>query len=422
MKLRAVSRIAQLFGVSVVDQIVLSGANFLIGFLLIRRTSDTDYGLFVLVQSGIALLISAQGAWLSGPLTVVALRKSAERRREMLGAAKESQDRFLRRVAPILMIIPAAMYWLLGRSFLVCVVSALGILAGWTALQREYLRTSLLMYRRSHDVLRADLCYVAVLVTGACIAAYGPKPAAIYAVSALAAAGLAGSRVAFRQLAKDPGWVSADAAPVWSEIRSIGVWSAIGAVIYWLFTQSYSYVLASRLDLSAVTAVNAARLLLMPTIVLTVGVTSMLMPTAASWLAEFGFNKLMRRLLAFLVVIALLDASYFAFVWFLRDWLTNDLLHKAIADRDRLLVLWAGVALVGLVRDFLQCAMFALGRQKSMAWLIGLSAIIALTVMWFGLGRWGAAAVLIGQIVGECVNLAGLIALLHRQFRLYSAR
>jgi hypothetical protein len=34
--------------------------------------------------------------------------------------------------------------------------------------------------------------------------------------------------------------------------------------------------------------------------------------------------------------------------------------------------------------------------------------------MWFGISRWGAAAVLIGQVAGECVNLIGLALLLWR--------
>jgi hypothetical protein len=34
-----------------------------------RRPGDADYGVFVLVQSTLALLVSAQSAWLIGPLT-----------------------------------------------------------------------------------------------------------------------------------------------------------------------------------------------------------------------------------------------------------------------------------------------------------------------------------------------------------------
>jgi hypothetical protein len=47
-----------------------------------------------------------------------------------------------------------------------------------------------------------------------------------------------------------------------------------------------------------------------------------------------------------------------------------------------------------------------------MAWMVGLSAAVSLTLMWFGIARWGAAAVLIGQVAGECVNLVGLAMML----------
>lgn len=57
----------------------------------------------------------------------------------------------------------------------------------------------------------------------------------------------------------------------------------MGAVFYWLFVQSYNCALASRLDLSTVAAVNATRLLLVPTMVLTIGVTGMLIPLSAGW-------------------------------------------------------------------------------------------------------------------------------------------
>jgi O-antigen/teichoic acid export membrane protein len=49
-----------------------------------------------------------------------------------------------------------------------------------------------------------------------------------------------------------------------------------------------------------------------------------------------------------------------------------------------------------------------------MAWLIGISALLSLSLMWFGIPHWGAAAVLIGQVAGECANLIGLAWLLWR--------
>jgi len=418
MNLRSITRIAQSFGVAVVDQVALSGANFLVGLLLIRKTSDVDYGSYVLAQSAISLLIAAQGAWLYGPLAVVANRQTPERRKEMIGALQGSQSRFLRRGAVALLLIPPLLVVFGAEKVLLGVVSALTILAGWAALQREYLRGTLLIYRRPHALFRADLVYVGVLVAGAVLAAFGPKPAAVTAVSSLAIAAFAGGRAAYAQIKADPGWAPpADAAPYWLELRTLGIWSSVGAIIYWIFSQSYNYVLATRFDLSAVAAINAARLLSSPIIMLTTGTTSLLLPTSSAWLAQHGLTKMLRRLILFLVGVSALDFLYFGFVWYFKDWLTLGLLHKVIADRDRLLLLWFGVAMIGLARDFLQCALLALRSQKSMAWLIGVSAAVSLTIMWFGLGKWGPAAALIGQIVGELVNLAGLVVLLWRQFR-----
>ncbi|GEM_PF-399839 len=410
-------RLLRLFSTAVIDQVLLSGANFFIGFLLIRHTSDADYGLFVLAQSALTLLVSAQGAWLSGPMAVLAPKKSPDRRREMIGALEISQGRFLRVLALLALIVPAVSYLAGIWSGVVALVAATAIIAGWLGLQREYLRSVLLIYSRPHSMLRADMVYVAVLIPGAVFAVFGPKPASVWAVVALAVAAWSGAAVSHRMLARDPGWVRGDAKPLWREMRPLGTWAAVGAVIYWLFSQSYNYILAGRLGLTAVASVNATRLLLMPTIVLTVGVKGLLIPSAAAWLAESGIGKLTRRLLLFIAGIALLDLIYFAFVWIFRDWLVGDLMHKVIADRDLLLILWACISLISLVRDVLQSALLALERFQPLAWLTAAGAIVSLFIMWFGITRWGPVAALMGQMAGEFVNLAGIIFLLRQAQR-----
>ena len=179
-------------------------------------------------------------------------------------------------------------------------------------------------------------------------------------------------------------------------------------------------MLASRVNFTAVADVNAARLLLMPGFVVALGIKSLLVPSASAWLAEFGLPKLIRRLLFFAVGVIAVDLAYFSFVWVFRDWMTTDLLHKTIGDRNVLLMLWACIALIGLVRDVLMSALIARECFKPMAWLTALSAVISLTLTWFGLGWWGPRAALIGVIAGETANLAGVIILLRREYLLYS--
>ncbi len=391
---------------------VLSGANFIVGFLLIRHTNDLDYGMYVLVQSAITLLISAQMAFLSSPLAVVAPGKPPALRRLMIGAVDSSQRRFLRRAALLAMLLPLAGYLLHHWSGFEAAVIAFAIVACWTALQREYLRGVLLIYARAHSMLRADLIGVAVLIVGALAAAYGPRPAIFLAIGALSVSALAAEAGARKSLNEDPGLQSGDAAPFWREMRPLALWATVGAMTYWIYNQSYNYVLASRINLTAVADVNAVRLLLMPTIALTVGVKTLLVPTAARWLAGSTIGRLIRRLLLFATAIAALDVGYCALVWVFRNWLSHDMMHKNIGNRDLLLILWAILSLIALYRDLLQTGLFALRQFKSLAGVTAVSAVVSLSIMWLGIKTWGAAAALIGQVAGETVNLLGVVLLL----------
>jgi O-antigen/teichoic acid export membrane protein len=414
MSTRQSGRFLHFFGTGVLDQILLSAANFIAGFVMIRFTSDVSYGQFVLAQSAVLLLVSAQAAWLCGPVVALAPAKSPTVRAQMIGYLGCSQTSFLRRVALSLLAIPLAAFLLRISSAGMSLAVAGTILAGWAAMRRDFRRSVLLIYSRPQAMLGADAVYVAVLLLGIALAMLVRPAAGVVAIVALGAAGWAGATVAHRLLAVEPGWVSGDARPFWLEIRTIGLWSAVGAMTYWLFAQSYNYVLATRLDLTAVTNVNAARLVLTPVFVFMQGINSLLTPTAANWLARFGLPRMLRRLTVLTILITAIDLMYFAVAWTFRDWLIVDLMHKHIGDQDRLLILWACVALVFLPREALQAALYALKRVRSMAWLIGLSAVVSLSIMWLGIPHWGAASVLIAQVAGECVNLAGLVLLLWR--------
>jgi O-antigen/teichoic acid export membrane protein len=266
-------------------------------------------------------------------------------------------------------------------------------------------------------MLAADAIYVTVFLLGIALALLNRPVAGLLAIVALGAAGLSGALIAHRMLAVDPGWVSGDSGPFWREIRALGQWSLIGAVIYWLFGQSWNYVLAARLDLTAVANVNAVRLVVMPMLVFKYGIQNLLIPVASNWLASFGLTRMLRRLAVLTILISAMDLIYFTIVWNIRNWLIVDVMHKHIGDQDRLLILWVCVTLVFLPREILQAALSALKCLRSMAWLIGLSAAVSLSLMWLSIPLWGASAVLIGQLAGEGVNLLGLSLLLWRQIR-----
>jgi O-antigen/teichoic acid export membrane protein len=411
------ARTLHFFGASVIDQMVLSGANFLAGLLMIRRTTDVAYGQFVLAQSAILLLVSAQASWLTGPLSIVVPKKTPSEKTHAIATMRVSQAKFLRRLTAALLLAAAAA-WLAGIIRPVIALVTAGImLACWTALQREYLRSALIMHTRPRHLLRTDVVYASCMVIGVLGATFWPAWSGIFSIGALILAALIAAGISYRALDADPGWAAGDAKPLWQEIRQIGIWATLGSVIYWIFAQSYNYILASRFDLTAVASVNAARLLLTPIFVFTIGINNVLVTSTARWLAAVGLTKTLRRLLLVLVIITALDLLYVGFLWNIRDWLIGNVLQKTIADRDTLLALWAVIALIFLPREILQAVLFASGRMKSMTWVIAVSAVTSLSLTWYGVGHWGTAAVLIGQISGELVNVFLLSGMLWRLWR-----
>ena len=396
---------------------LLSGTNFAVSLLLIRYATDRDYGIYVLLQSAVLLLTSAQSAWLTGPLATLTAKLLPDVRAQTITSVRSVQLRALLLGALPLFLVPAVGYAAGYFSGLVAIVVAIGIVACWGALRREYLRSTLFMYAQPHALLRADATYAVVLIAVVVAGLIGGKYVVVVAACGVAVAALTGDAVAKRSIAATPGWPAGEGAPIWPQLRNLGNWALLGSTIYWFLGQSYSYMLATRLDLKAVADVNAMRALMNPAILLTVGIVSMLMPTAARWYAQIGLNRLVRRLLLVLLLVGAAEVAYFIAVWLGRDWLVHNLFHKVIQDRDRLLILWGCLAITALFRDILQCALTAMGRFRSLAWQVGISAAVAVLLMWYGVRWWGAPAVLIGQIVGEVINVIGIVFLLRQSMR-----
>lgn len=414
-------RWVKLFSSAVIDQAALSAANFLVGLLLIRHTSDTDYGHYVLGFTTLLLLTGMQGAYIGGPLSVLAPCKSPEQKRLMLATLYKQSGRWISRIGFALAALSAA----LGVAGLItplyAVLATVYSATAATALNREYLRTGLMIYERPQAVLRADLVYVALLVAGAAAAAYLAKPAAPWTFAAMALAALAGGLMARRALAGDPGLGGDELPGLWRELAPLGAWAMAGCIIHWSFAQGYNYVVAATLDLSAVAAINATRLLMMPANLMVSGIKQLLLPMAARWNDQLGLDPMLRRLVLFAGVVTLLHLIYFAALWVFRDWVFVELLRKPVEQRDQMLVLWMAVFLTACVRDLCMTAILVRQKFRSMTWLTAIAAVVALASCWLGMQVYGVAGAITGLLLGEAINLVGVLMLIARERRAAAA-
>ncbi len=352
-------RLARLFGSSVVDQAMLSAANFAIGLVLIRYSSDVQYGYYILAFNTMMLLTTLQGTFIGTPLVIRLPGLDAETRCDWLGSLLRDQRRLGAALgAAAFATIGAGWYsgWIPSDAAQVALAATALVLA---ALYREYFRGVLLMYQRPHGVLAADALHVACLLAACLLAVRVPQAAAALLLASAASAVLSG----WWLRAQLRGEINFQApSGRLAHIARVGVWAASGGVIYWLFNQGYSFLTAATLDLTAVAALAATRLLLMPINLLSAGMQKQLTPIAAGWLHEDGASATLRRLLWFSGGMGAATVVYGALVWLMRDWIFLDLMRKDFAQRDAMLLMWVGLFLMMSMREPLM--LLAVLRQR----------------------------------------------------------
>jgi O-antigen/teichoic acid export membrane protein len=399
---------ARLLSTAVISQALLSAASFAVGLILIRSTTDAQYGYYILASSAIFLLVSLQTGFFNPPLAIRMNRLDRLGRGELVGGLYRAQYRILPAVGGVTILIALGLWYTqvldahTGPLVLVTVGAALAIL------HREYFRMVLLAHRRPHDVLRTDIFYVALMVAGVLLAILTPAPA-VTAVFTLSLAAAASGILLSQTLRRNEPWSTEGTQGILRDIAPLAVWPTAGAAIHWTFSQGYIYLVAGTLDVAAVAAIAATRLLLMPVNLLSTGIGSLMLPLASGWLHQHGAPLLWRRLGLFALGLAVATLSYFAVLWLLRDWIFAVVLKKQFAQRDELLMLWGAIFLVMVVRSQLAYLLAAQGRFRALTLLTLVSAVISLAASYWGMLRFGAAGALVGILIGELINAIGIV-------------
>lgn len=407
---------ARLLSSAVFSQALLSAASFIIGLLFIRNTNDLQYAHYILASSAILLLVSLQNAFFNPPLAIRLTRLDQAGRSALIGGLHREQKRLLIIGSGALGVIIAGLWFGsvldTGTSFLVIV----SLITACAMLHREYYRMVLFAYRHSHDVLRTDIYYVLLIVAGALVATR-TSAATTGTLMALALAALISGWLLARSLDMHEPMNPQGAPGILHDIAPLSMWSTSGAAVHWAFSQGYLYLVAATLDVQAVAAIAATRLLLMPVNLLSSGIGAMMLPLASGWLHRYSSTLVLRRLCLFALGLVVATLSYFACIWWLRDWLFLAVLKKQFAQRDALLLLWGAVFLVMVIRDQLVYLPAAQGRFRALTLLALASACISLVISYGSMRYFGISGALLGLLIGEMINLSGIMVLSFRTER-----
>lgn len=406
----------RMFSGAVAIQAMLSASSFAVGLLLVRRTSNAQYGYYVLITSAILLATSVQWSFISPPMVIRMNNADRAGRADLIGGLRRDQLRLL----PWLLVATAIIMlvlWPAGRmNANLALTLVAGALAMMAALRRDFLRSVLFAYQRPNDVLRSDFAYCVLLIPGAYIATLSPLPAATAALGVLVAC-IAGSYLLGSALRSHEPWSPAPPPGMMRAIAPMGALSAVGSGIHWSFSQGYNYLVAGTLDINAVAALAATRMFVMPVNLLSTGIGTLMFPTTARWLRSIAPGKVFGRLALVSLAMALASGCYLLVMWLGRDWVFDRLLKKHFANGDTLVLLWVAISLVMIFRDQLLHFLVARARFNLTSSLTLASAIIAISCSLVAMRHYGAAGALIGLLTGEVFNVIGIVVLSLRDVR-----
>jgi O-antigen/teichoic acid export membrane protein len=389
-------------------QAVLSASNFFVGLLLVRRTADVQYGYYVLITTVVLLSVILQGSFIQPPMTIRFTRSTGEARADLVGGLIQDQ----RRLFPLVLVVAAVILLVLqlaGKLNLpLAAIIVSGTAAVVAALRREFFRMVLFAYQRPNDVLRCDLVYCIFLVCGAFLSTLSAFSAAATAVTVAVASFIAGSLLS-RALWRHEPWNRNAPRGKLREIAPEGALSSFGGGVHWLFSQGYNYLVAGRLDVSAVAALAATRLLVMPITLLSTGIGTLMLPTVSKWTHDHNAHKVLGRLALFATGIAAISLCYLVAMWLARDWIFDRVLNKHFANRDLLLATWAAISVITIYRDQLLHFLVARARFTLTVTATSISAIVSLSIGFTAMHSMGVIGALLGLLVGEVLNVAGIV-------------
>jgi O-antigen/teichoic acid export membrane protein len=401
----------RLFSSAIADQVLLSAASFVGGVLMLRRVSDVDYGLYVLVTSALLLITGMQDALISSPMLVIAAKRKAPERLGMSVDLLRRQYIFWLPLMPAALLALAMAYWR-GHSY----AATAGMITTGVALlimAREHLRQMLLLYNKPGLLLTADAVY-AVVFLGGIYAATRSRLPVHFAILGVGAATLLSTLTSMNLFRRAVGWRDSGQHAL-RQVWRLGKWGLTGCILTWLHSQGFYYVLAALKGADMVAGVAASRLLLMPINLLFAGVGQLLLPMASGWQERNGTHEVIRRMTGIGAVIFGAALCHFSLVWVFRAWIVVHVFRHPVGALDPLLLMWGAAFLVTTLRSFAMVVLQAQERFASLVFLAFISTTSSLALCWWGIRHYGAVGSVLGIILGEGVDLFGIIWLIRRR-------
>lgn len=400
------SRLLNRSVLSLVDQVALSGLNFVIGILLIRLVSKDEYGLYTTLFSAGILASTLLDALVGTTITTLAGPLDEPGRQRLLARALGLQGWACTGLGGLMGLGAAA--WAMHYGVPTPERMALALsFGGYVASLglREYCRTAGFLAPQADAVLRVDLVFVGTTVlAGLMIVAWG-QASVPGVLTVLALANLLASALPLARLRRTDGVQRPAPGTMLAEVWPLSRWALPGALVGWLCSYSYLYFAGALAGLSASADLNAARILLIPIGLTGVAWSRVVRPVAGGLIARHDWSQLGRLTLISLTGMEVVTLAYTGLLLLAFPWLSTHVLGSKYHNIEPLIYWWGAYFVINVARTIGTTWLTSFGHFQALFWQ-GSSSLLLLTaaILWL-MPRYGAAGAIMALVLVEAIEL-----------------
>ena len=377
------------------DQLLLSGQSFLIGALFVALATKTEYGAYLLLASALLLVTSAHNALICTPFTSVVSRLEGYERTR----ARDGFFLLQLQASAVLAALFAAGTWILTagqRHPDPLLAFAIGLAVLGTC-ARDFRRTEYFLGEDLRGLLFTDTLYVA---TGLLLLGAGAWMGhGLGAALALAAVGAAGLLTGLRRTTRDRDDVLGLrlASRAWTLARDQARWTFPWTLVSWCQNSSYPYLIALAASAAAVADAGAARLILMPVTLFSVGWNRLFFARAGRHLGRGSRGQVWTLAVRGAALLGAIVLLYGIAALLLASFRSGALLPVSYRHLSGLVLAWSLYFLVTTVRGVGSAALLAHQEARRLFRISAFAAAVSLPV-----------ALLLGRAVGPGGLIAGI--------------
>jgi len=388
-----------------VDQAALSALSFFISIVLIKNVAKVEYGYYSIGFSIALFLICIQNAIVNTPLAVLLVSKKSDEKK--IYAASLGLGQFIV-ILPAVCLgfgIAAISKWG-GLDATQAAVAAAICFAAIGILFREFLRAYFFAEEIPQQVLKIDLAYVIIFLSGVGIIYFFatisvPLIFVLMGICGILAGLIFGRRRNwhFRHLALKKSY---------SENWKYGKWALLGVIVWHVQNYSYLYLLGALLGGAAVAEVSAARLLMMPMILFREGWMKIAVPYGSRLREQRNLNRFFKEQLLICLIFGLVVVLYTAVIMSLSGFLQTMLFTQKYTDSLSYILFYAVIFIVGFLGVNANYGLQVTKHFDLITKINFFTMLVTLGCTYFLIKGYGIKGSLTALIIGEAL-VAGIL-------------